>query len=196
MTAFTELTEMTDPLMGQFEADRQRGTAQVAPALAHAGAAPRDEMAGSFQEATDLRRFLLAGRATLTVEARASRSRFTFKFSRPEVLPNEIRERPIWVSVLSGPDNTSDYAYLGTIWIDAQGIWAYRHGKKSSVGEDAPSVRAARWFLALLQRDPAKLFEQAEVYHAGRCGRCGRKLTVPESITTGFGPECAGRMGL
>jgi hypothetical protein len=34
------------------------------------------------------------------------------------------------------------------------------------------------------------------VWHEGRCGRCGRKLTVPESIESGFGPECASILGL
>ena len=29
-----------------------------------------------------------------------------------------------------------------------------------------------------------------EIYHDGRCGKCGRQLTVPASIETGFGPEC------
>lgn len=32
-----------------------------------------------------------------------------------------------------------------------------------------------------------------QVWHEGRCGRCGRKLTVPSSIETGLGPECAGK---
>jgi hypothetical protein len=27
--------------------------------------------------------------------------------------------------------------------------------------------------------------------HAGRCGRCGKTLTVPESKATGLGPDCA-----
>ena len=30
-----------------------------------------------------------------------------------------------------------------------------------------------------------------EVWHEGRCGRCGRKLTTPQSVETGFGPVCA-----
>jgi len=35
---------------------------------------------------------------------------------------------------------------------------------------------------------------QMDVHHEGRCGRCNRKLTVPESIENGLGPECAGKM--
>jgi hypothetical protein len=29
-----------------------------------------------------------------------------------------------------------------------------------------------------------------EFWHEGRCGRCGRRLTVPDSIASGYGPEC------
>ena len=32
------------------------------------------------------------------------------------------------------------------------------------------------------------------VFHDGKCGRCGRKLTVPESIQSGLGPVCAGQV--
>lgn len=203
LDAFARLTQLTDPLESQFKAnaEKRKGIAAVIAGADPSyldGTAPadHDELAGAFQDATDLHRFLLAGRATITVTSKKTGGRFTFKLSRPDEEPGNPRERPIWISVLSGPDNTSDYAYLGTIWIDAQGSWAYRHGVKSRVAETAPSVRAARWFLAILQRDPVRLFVEAEVWHAGRCGRCGRKLTVPESIATGFGPECAGKVGL
>jgi hypothetical protein len=30
-----------------------------------------------------------------------------------------------------------------------------------------------------------------EVWHEGKCGKCGRALTVPSSILTGIGPECS-----
>jgi DNA-directed RNA polymerase subunit RPC12/RpoP len=32
--------------------------------------------------------------------------------------------------------------------------------------------------------------EQIKVYHEAKCARCGHRLTVPESIETGFGPNC------
>jgi hypothetical protein len=32
-----------------------------------------------------------------------------------------------------------------------------------------------------------------EIWHEGRCGRCGRKLTVPDSIAIGIGPDCLTR---
>src|SRR5882672_9405186 len=33
-----------------------------------------------------------------------------------------------------------------------------------------------------------------EIWHSGSCGRCGRTLTVPESVLSGFGPECINKM--
>jgi Family of unknown function (DUF6011) len=65
-------------------------------------------------------------------------------------------------------------------------------GQKSRVGREAPSAKAFDWAWRALTKGtmPANL----EVWHEGRCGRCGRKLTVPESIARGIGPECAGRM--
>jgi hypothetical protein len=38
--------------------------------------------------------------------------------------------------------------------------------------------------------------EQLEIWHEGRCARCNRRLTVPASIASGFGPECAGKAGI
>jgi rRNA maturation endonuclease Nob1 len=35
-----------------------------------------------------------------------------------------------------------------------------------------------------------------DVYHLGRCGKCGKALTEPESISTGLGPICGGRIKL
>jgi hypothetical protein len=45
-----------------------------------------------------------------------------------------------------------------------------------------------------MQGDECELPKGLKVHHEGRCCRCGRKLTVPESIETGLGPECASRL--
>ena len=37
----------------------------------------------------------------------------------------------------------------------------------------------------------ARIPEHLEIFHEGRCCACGRKLTTPESILSGIGPECA-----
>ena len=39
-----------------------------------------------------------------------------------------------------------------------------------------------------------ELEDYIELWHEGRCGKCGRVLTVPTSISTGFGPDCLRRL--
>jgi len=125
--------------------------------------------------------FVVAGRAIFTIENVETGGRFTFKVDKPR------EDTPHFVRVLTGPDNGSDYSYLGTIF----GGQTWRHGAKSRISATAPSAKAFAWFWGRLQN--GGLPPQVKVYHEGRCGRCGRRLTVPESIVSGFGPVCAGR---
>lgn len=157
------------------------------------------KMRGQLSTAEEMKRFVEAGNATITVVSRKSGSRYTFRFSRPDEASTQLRNqsfatRPIWVSLLAGADNESDYSFMGTIF-PSRCMWEVRRSAKSRVGEEAPSWSALVWFVESLFKLPARL-EHCEVWHEGKCGRCGRKLTVPDSIATGFGPECAGRMGL
>jgi len=123
--------------------------------------------------------FILAGKATVTLVSVSTGVRFTFKVTQPR------DDAPHFVKVLTGSDNTSDYGFLGTVF-DRE---TYRHGRRSRIGQDAPSARAWAWFWGRLTggQDLSAL----EIWHEGKCGRCGRKLTVPESIATGIGPVCA-----
>lgn len=141
--------------------------------------------------------FAGAGNAYFTLQGRSGR--FTYRMSLAD------SGKLYFVSLLSGSDNNSDYSYLGIVPVEAQGM--FQLTKKSRAGEDAPSVKAFTWFWTALvvatnrKADPAgrerctRLLGQVEFWHEGRCGRCGRRLTVPESVERGIGPECAGKLG-
>jgi hypothetical protein len=134
----------------------------------------------------DIRNFLLAGKAIFTVVSKKSGVRFTYKVKKHD-------EKDLWfVSVLTGPDNTSSYSYLGTVFTQTGQFGpsrVFRSTAKSRIAVDAPSNKAFSWLFRMV--DEGKSVEEfAEVHHEGRCGRCGRRLTVPESIESGFGPEC------
>ena len=166
------------------------GTASSLVKRAYSASESQDQghtMRGRLNTPIDLFRFILAGNATLTLVSKKSGARFTYKFQRPD--PEPGRRRPIFVKVLSGADNENNYAFVGTIWPDAA-AWTYKHSFKSRVTQSAPSVVAVQWMLKHLNVGGDALLLQAEVWHEGRCGRCGRKLTVPSSIESGFGPEC------
>lgn len=132
----------------------------------------------------DARRFILAGNATFTITSAKTGTRFTYKIKAKEIDGGSRKLH--FVSVLTGQDNEADYTFLGTIFEGRE----FRHSKKSHIGADAPSAKAFAWSFARIMAD--SLGADATVHHEGRCGRCGRKLTVPDSIELGLGPECAG----
>ena len=86
------------------------------------------------------------------------------------------------MSVLYGADNTSDFRFLSTIFADGD----LKAGRNTN--DTDPRHVAFGWALKALQS--GKLPTSLEIWHEGTCGRCGRKLTVPESVSCGFGPEC------
>jgi hypothetical protein len=147
-----------------------------------------DPMGGRLTDLAATRRFLFAGHALITLVSERTGQRYTFKISAPKT-PNPAS--PVFfVSLLSGPDNTADYTYLGTLFGDGRDTATrFRLTRKSSMRPDSGPVRAFDYLitqLIFLGQMPAGV----TIYHEGRCGRCGRRLTVPESITSGFGPEC------
>lgn len=142
-----------------------------------------EEQPGRLTDAKQTLRFITAGNATLTLRSRKSGERFTYRVRTSD------DKRLRFVSLLTGADNENSFQYLGHIAIGREVFW---HGRKSKISEDAPSAKAFAWTWRNLQQ--GRLSDQLEVWHEGRCGRCARKLTVPESIESGFGPECIGKI--
>ena len=129
------------------------------------------------------RAFVLAGKSTFTVHNPSTGNRFTFKVTK-----GKQETAPHFVKVMTGSDNESSYTYLGCIFNNQN----YSHGRKSPISFDAPSAKAFAFIWKNIDSLPAAL----EFLHAGKCCRCGRKLTTPESIARGYGSECASKMGL
>jgi hypothetical protein len=143
-------------------------------------------MESQFTDGAAAKTYTLAGNARVTLVSGATGARFTYRISKSKARANDDRPPVHFVALLSGPDNGADYTFLGTIFADG----TFRHGRNSRIAKDAPSARAFDWAWDYLLDE--NLPPRAEVWHVGRCGRCGRALTVPESIASGLGPVCAG----
>lgn len=137
--------------------------------------------------ASDALAFLLAGKAIVTLRSRKTGLHFTYRIRRAKGCDTNLKPF-FFVSLLAGSDNVNDYEYIGTIF---DRLW-YRHSPKSRIAEGSIGVKAFKWAIDHLAK--ATLPCTLEIWHEGRCGRCGRRLTVPESIATGIGPDCAGRI--
>jgi hypothetical protein len=185
MDAMTSIILMDNDLPFEPAASRREHEHRAAEEMEHDHSA--HEMRGQLTTREAIVKFMEAGNAIFTVVSKASGSRFTFKFSRPKAEGN--RARPIWVAVLTGPNNDADYSFAGSIWIAATG-YTFNLGKKSTLTATSPSMLALSWLLKHLNAGSDGIIRQAEFWHEGRCGRCGRTLTVPASVESGFGPEC------
>jgi len=140
-----------------------------------------------------VREYVFAGNARFTLRSLKTGSRFTYRVRVKKADVERGRQGGdliYFVSLLRGPDNEADYAYLGVL----RQPGAFHLTEASRLGRQAPAYLALVWFLDKLVHGNDVLGRTLEVWHEGRCGKCGRALTVPESVHRGIGPECAGRM--
>jgi len=136
--------------------------------------------------------FILAGNATFTVRSTKSDTRYTYKVVNPKFDKADDKPATLWmVKVLCGSDNESDYMTLGKI---THGEFSTtQKSREAGISMSTPSVIAFMWTLKNLVAGNTNF--GVEIFHEGRCGRCGRKLTVPESIEANYGPECVTKVG-
>lgn len=128
--------------------------------------------------------FILAGNCTFTLKSKRTQNWYTYK----SYIVEKFGETMVVVRVLTGCDNVNNFSYLGTIRTEDGMPRIFRQSSK--IGEEARVFQVFNYvFENLLLRRMNKL-EEVEFWHEGTCCRCGRKLTVPESIERGIGPEC------
>jgi hypothetical protein len=118
--------------------------------------------------------YILGGKAFVTFLNPSTGNRFTYK-----VLKHKTDDI-YFVHVLTNPDT---YMFLGTIR-----NFVFRFSQKSKILRDARSHIVFDYVFHNLGM--RTLNSSIEIFHDGKCGRCGRQLTDPISVETGLGPYC------
>lgn len=153
-----------------------------------------EDTVGRLESAAEIRRFVLAGNATFTVVE--GDERFTYKVKSNKLDRNanwstgNVDRSLYFISYLFGPSNESDFAYMGLLrQTMPDNYYLCQLTGRSRVTERSPQWQMfARLWKGIEHacRRPSTM----EFWHEGQCCVCGRKLTVPESIARGIGPEC------
>ena len=135
----------------------------------------------------DIRAYTLGGRATLTLVSAKTGTSFTYWVEMKEGTDDFF-----FVSLLTGPENTSDYLPCGTIRKSFSGSWVYRTNDSALrwVRLDSPSQVGFAWFIRQLNGKGTEISNQVEVWISSHCSVCHRKLTAKQSIAAGMGPKC------
>ena len=141
--------------------------------------------------------FMLAGNATLTLQSQRTGKHYTYKVKLAKNRQEGAANAPLrwFVNLLSGPDNTTDYTYIGLMEQrqEQENRLSFRLTRASQLGPKAGPVAGFSWFTRkVVAEDEKALTEKVHVFHEGRCGKCNRKLTDPTSISLGIGPVCRG----
>lgn len=140
-------------------------------------------------ESAAVRNFMLAGKAIFTLVSKRTGTRYTYKVSHKDA---NDRYPECWnVKYLTGQNNEEDYSYIGQIKVRC-GVLSFATTQASTLSMDALPVAGFNWAFTRINAG-VDVAEKMEVWHAGRCCRCGRLLTVPSSIEMGIGPECASK---
>ena len=137
-----------------------------------------------------LKNFIFAGTAVFTVVNENTGNRFTFRVRKAGWGTSNVKSDIFYISVLTGSDNNSCYTFLGSYFGGKN--QTYRHSPKSKIGSLSTSNKVIEWFFQNYFKNP-NVYTTVKVYHSGKCGKCGKKLTTPESIKSGLGPYCEKR---
>ena len=140
------------------------------------------ETKGQLTTADSAVAFLLAGNATITLVSKKTGNRFTYRIRAGYT---DAGTKPyLWfISLLRGENNESDYSYLGRI-TNNQLFIGRKVPKPNDISRSCPSALAFDYFWQHLSR--GNIPPLLEIWHEGKCGRCNKKLTVPESIEIGI----------
>lgn len=143
-------------------------------------------------------KFVFAGRAIFVTE-NAAGEHITYRVRGHESefpLGSGIMRKSYFLNIKSpggkrfADGSQSPWRYIGVIGLDGN----VKLTNKSEYQPTSREVKVAAWSLRAIM-DGKPLPEGYRIRHSGKCGRCGRELTDPESMTRGIGPECWSLMG-
>lgn len=140
-------------------------------------------------------------RARFTVVNNLRGERITFSTQREglavsrdyDVTTDDNDSRWWVIGAMKGSDNNS-FLRFGIVKKDDDGRHRFYHSSESSVSSEDKTVRVFAALWNTLSANYAQMPQHLEFHHEGCCGRCGKALTVPESIETGIGPVCGRHM--
>ena len=138
------------------------------------------ECSSILSDKDDIRRYVLQGKGVVTLKSPSGKHHSYF-FKKP-------------VYEASFPEGTRFVYTLGT-----SSIWHYtgmlepnhkifRPTFNSYYSELTEEFKGAKFIVKMMNKDMSS--SPMMLYHEGVCAFCGRKLTNPKSLKTGFGPKC------
>jgi hypothetical protein len=134
--------------------------------------------------------YVVAGNSYFTMFSHKTGKYLSYTLKRKDSFQGKY-EYVYFVKKAGGSENG---VFLGTLFF-GDNAFSYKLGKDTIKSEENEKrLQSLTYVLNHLARGDFSM--PLSVYHHGKCGKCGRKLTTPESILTGLGPECSKMLGI
>lgn len=133
-----------------------------------------------------LRELFFAGNSTLTFQNQATGTHMTVKVRQARDKQDRKKKLPIFfVNVSLLRDQNTGFVFGGTFFTDTMTLKLSKHApSESQLG------KVMMWLFHSVQNPQVLRDKKVSLLHEGRCCRCALPLTHPESINSGFGPDC------
>jgi hypothetical protein len=113
-----------------------------------------------------------------TVRSKSTGKDFTYQISR-----SQFRDK--WYTQVYIETQYLSFKHLGVF--KSEGVF------KAGVPVTTPAAMGIGWLLKNVEKGRvAAIASQADIYHTGKCLKCGKELTDANSIEIGLGPVCRG----
>lgn len=134
--------------------------------------------------------FMLAGKCECVLHSTKTNEDFRFEIIKRQT-EKDKNKFIYFLNYCLGHDKN----YAGVVWFDDKtDEFRFSQGAKGQMTGNEIPIRSLIFVLNKLLRE--EHVNNLLVYHVGKCGRCGKKLTTPESILTGLGPTCCKHLGI
>ena len=150
------------------------------------------ESGGKIRLADGLR-YMLAGKSEFTMISLRTGGRLKYKLTKKQTKNNkdDTSEFIYYVNTFDG----GEYKYAGVLFYDrVEDVFRFGKGAKGKIPSTHINIQSLLFVINKLNEGNDAI--NIELYHVGKCGRCGRKLTTPESLLLGLGPECSAKCGI
>lgn len=102
-------------------------------------------------------------------------------------------------------DNANEFIYFVNYWLNGEYVYAgllwfteseakFSTGKNGKMPANSKEIKSLLFVINKLFNQETVQF--LEIYHTGRCSKCGKKLTDLDSMLTGLGPTCSKNLGI
>lgn len=148
----------------------------------------QDKLKGEVDNA-DALKFMLAGMSEFILISGKTGKRLVYKLDKKESNKSKDGEKQ-YVYWLNTAEKNGTMIYAGVLFFDSNDSkFKFGKGARGNLTNDDIRVKSILYVLNALQKGKTDI--NVTVMHTGKCGKCGKKLTDPESIAIGLGPKCA-----